>query len=205
MAATTEPVSAIRQLSCQVNGEQIQLDLPDERRTHAARRAARLSRHHVAQERLPATGPMRLLHRAHGRQAGAVVCAVAGEGRRQIDHDARRTRRGASPADRRIRSSAAAACSAASASRAWRCAASGCATRTPNRAARKSPARSSHTCAAAPVTRRSSTASSCTASCAAANRCPSRRPPTNRAASAPTCRATPATTPCSATASSSTT
>src|SRR3990172_1477703 len=30
MAATTEPVSAIRQLSCQVNGEAIQLDLPDE-------------------------------------------------------------------------------------------------------------------------------------------------------------------------------
>ena len=30
MAATTEPVSGLRQLSCQVNGEQIQLDLPDE-------------------------------------------------------------------------------------------------------------------------------------------------------------------------------
>jgi xanthine dehydrogenase molybdenum-binding subunit len=30
MAATTEPASAIRQLSCQVNGEPIQLDLPDE-------------------------------------------------------------------------------------------------------------------------------------------------------------------------------
>ena len=30
MAATTEPASAIRQLSCQVNGEQIQLDLPDD-------------------------------------------------------------------------------------------------------------------------------------------------------------------------------
>jgi xanthine dehydrogenase molybdenum-binding subunit len=30
MAATTEPASAIRQLSCHVNGEAIQLDLPDE-------------------------------------------------------------------------------------------------------------------------------------------------------------------------------
>jgi xanthine dehydrogenase molybdenum-binding subunit len=30
MAATTEPVSSIRQLSCQVNGEAIQLDLPDD-------------------------------------------------------------------------------------------------------------------------------------------------------------------------------
>ncbi|HEX4412850.1 MAG TPA: molybdopterin cofactor-binding domain-containing protein [Lacipirellulaceae bacterium] len=30
MAATTEPSAGIRQLSCQVNGEQIQLDLPDE-------------------------------------------------------------------------------------------------------------------------------------------------------------------------------
>jgi selenium-dependent xanthine dehydrogenase len=30
MAATTDPVSATRQLSCQVNGESIQLDLPDE-------------------------------------------------------------------------------------------------------------------------------------------------------------------------------
>ena len=30
MAATTEPVSAIRPLSCQVNGEAIQLDLPDD-------------------------------------------------------------------------------------------------------------------------------------------------------------------------------
>jgi len=30
MAATTEPATGIRQLSCQVNGEQIQLDLPDD-------------------------------------------------------------------------------------------------------------------------------------------------------------------------------
>ena len=30
MAATTDPVSATRQLSCQVNGESIQLDLPDD-------------------------------------------------------------------------------------------------------------------------------------------------------------------------------
>ena len=30
MAATTEPAAGIRQLSCQVNGEQIQLELPDE-------------------------------------------------------------------------------------------------------------------------------------------------------------------------------
>ena len=30
MAATTEPVAGLRQLSCQVNGEQIQLDLPNE-------------------------------------------------------------------------------------------------------------------------------------------------------------------------------
>jgi xanthine dehydrogenase molybdenum-binding subunit len=30
MAATTEPVSGVSQLSCQVNGEQIQLDLPEE-------------------------------------------------------------------------------------------------------------------------------------------------------------------------------
>lgn len=30
MAATTEPVSGVRQLSCQVNGEQVQLDLPNE-------------------------------------------------------------------------------------------------------------------------------------------------------------------------------
>jgi len=30
MAATTEPVSATKTLSCQVNGEQIQLDLPNE-------------------------------------------------------------------------------------------------------------------------------------------------------------------------------
>ena len=30
MAATTEPVAGIRQLSCQVNGEPIQLDLPDD-------------------------------------------------------------------------------------------------------------------------------------------------------------------------------
>src|SRR4029453_12981022 len=30
MAATTEPTSTIRQLSCQVNGEPIQLDVPDE-------------------------------------------------------------------------------------------------------------------------------------------------------------------------------
>jgi len=28
MAATTEPAAGVRQLSCQVNGEQIQLDLP---------------------------------------------------------------------------------------------------------------------------------------------------------------------------------
>lgn len=30
MAATTEPAAGVRQLSCQVNGDQIQLDLPDE-------------------------------------------------------------------------------------------------------------------------------------------------------------------------------
>ena len=28
MAATTEPAAGVRQLSCQVNGEQVQLDLP---------------------------------------------------------------------------------------------------------------------------------------------------------------------------------
>ena len=30
MAATTEPAAGVRQLSCQVNGEQVQLDLPNE-------------------------------------------------------------------------------------------------------------------------------------------------------------------------------
>ncbi len=30
MAAITEPAAGTRQLSCQVNGEQIQLDLPDD-------------------------------------------------------------------------------------------------------------------------------------------------------------------------------
>ena len=30
MAATTEPAAGIRQLSCQVNGEQVQLDLPND-------------------------------------------------------------------------------------------------------------------------------------------------------------------------------
>ena len=30
MAATTEPAAGVRQLSCQVNGEQVQLDLPND-------------------------------------------------------------------------------------------------------------------------------------------------------------------------------
>ena len=195
----------LRQLSCQVNGEPIQLDLPE---------AKSLTLLDVLRDFLGITSPK------NGCQPQAqcgcctvlmdgkpvLSCAlVAGEGRGQIDHHARRARRRASAADCRI--------VRALRRRAVRLLHSrhGDARR---RAVREEPdaeprgnrdARSSRICAAAPVTRRSSTASSCTASCGAASRCRSRRRPTGRAASAPICRATRATTPCLATASSSTT
>ncbi len=102
MAATTEPVAAIRQLSCQVNGEPVQLDLPNE---------DGLTLLDVLRDFLGITSPK------NGCQPQAqcgcctvlmdgkpvLSCALApDEGRRQIDHDARRARRRASPADRRV-------------------------------------------------------------------------------------------------------
>ncbi len=205
MAATTEPVAATPSAFLPGQRRADPARSAGRRRPHAARRAARFPRHHVAQERLPAAGPVRLLHGADGRQAGAFLCASPGEGRRQIDHHARRARRRASPANRRfvrpLRR------------RAMRLLHSrhGDARR---RAVRQEPEPKSrgnrHRTQAASVPLHRLRADrrqhrTIQPSCAAARRCPSRRPPTAPAASAPTCRATRATTPCSATASSSTT
>ena len=205
MAATTEPISAVRQLSCQVNGEPIQLDLPDE---------DGLTLLDVLRDFLGITSPK------NGCQPQAqcgcctvlmdgkpvLSCAlVAGEGRRQIDHHARRSRRRASPADRRfvrpLRRRAVRLLHPRH----------GDARRRPVREEPDAEPRGNrHRAQAASVPlhrlradRRQHRAIQ--PSCAAASRCRSRRPPTDPAASAPTCRATPATTPCSATASSSTT
>ena len=131
MAATTEPVSAIRQLSCQVNGEPIQLDLPDE---------DGLTLLDVLRDFLGITSPKNGCQ----PQAQCGCCTVLMDGKPVLSCALvarRRPRANRSPrwkgstkstASRSpIRSCAAAACSAASASPAWRCAASACATRTP--------------------------------------------------------------------------
>ena len=175
MAATTEPATGIRQLSCQVNGESIQLDLPDE---------DGLTLLDVLRDFLGITSPK------NGCQPQAqcgcctvlmdgkpvLSCALSPvEGRGQIDHHARRTRRGAPAADFRIvrplRRRAVRLLHSRHGDAGRRAVRQECR----RRPARKSPRRSSRICAAARATRRSSTASSSTPSCAAANRCPSRR------------------------------
>ena len=87
MAATTEPAAGIRQLSCQVNGEQIQLDLPNEDGLTLLDVLRDFLGITSPKNGCSAAGPVRLLHGADGWQAGPVLCTVAGEGRRQIDHD----------------------------------------------------------------------------------------------------------------------
>ena len=102
MAATTEPAAGVRQLSCQVNGEQVQLDLPNE---------DGLTMLDVLRDFLGITSPKNGC--SPQAQCGCctvlmdgkavlVLRAVASEGRGQNDHDTRRAGRGAPPADLRI-------------------------------------------------------------------------------------------------------
>ena len=81
-----------------------------------AGRAARGARRHLAEGRLLAVGPVRLLHGAGRRQGRRQLPAVAGQGGRQVGRHARGRRPRTSATASPRRSPPAAACSAASAS-----------------------------------------------------------------------------------------
>ena len=92
------------------------------RRSISAGGAARGFRIHFAEERLRAAGFVRLLHAVDRRQAAALLHDEVKSGGRQDRGHAGRLAGRAAAADCRSRLSAAAACSAAFAFPAWRCA-----------------------------------------------------------------------------------
>ena len=205
MAATTEPAAGVRQLSCQVNGEQVQLDLPNE---------DGLTLLDVLRDFLGITSPKN----GCSPQAQCGCCTVLMDGKAVLscalspakaEGKSITTLEGLDEEHRQQISESFVRCGGVQ-----------CGFCIPGMAMRgvgvvrqnaepeprrDRDCRSSRICVAARATHRSSTASTNTPSCAAANRCRPHRTLISRAASAPTCRATPDTTLYLAIASSSTT
>ena len=118
-----------------------------------ARRPPRGARRHLAQGRLLAVGPVRLLHRARRRQGRRVVPAVARQGGRASRSSPSKASTTTSAPATPTPSPPAAACSAASASPASSCGPRPRSTRrAPTSPARTWPATSAPTCAGAPAT-----------------------------------------------------